>query len=52
VEVDTNITVANSWQEITVDFSGSPTSFDKLVLFPGWNVVNAGTYYIDDIKQD
>ncbi len=51
VEVDVNITVASAWQELTFDFTGTPTSFDRLVMFPGWGVANAGTYYIDDIKQ-
>lgn len=52
VEVDVNITTANAWEEITFDMSGTPTSFDRLVMFPGWGVANAGTFYIDDIIQD
>jgi hypothetical protein len=52
VEVDVNVTVANSWQSISVDFAGSASGvYDRLVLFPGWNVANAGTFYIDDIIQ-
>jgi hypothetical protein len=45
VEVDVNVTVANSWQSISVDFAGSASGvYDRLVLFPGWNVANAGTF--------
>jgi hypothetical protein len=52
VELDVNVTTANSWQSISVDFSGSNSGvYDRLVLFPGWNVANAGTFYIDDIVQ-
>jgi hypothetical protein len=52
VELDVNVTTANSWQNISVDFSGSSSGvYDRLVLFPGWNVANAGTFYIDDIVQ-
>ncbi len=52
VELDVNVTTANAWEEITVDFSGSASGvYDQLVLFPGWNVANAGTFYIDDIAQ-
>ncbi len=52
IEVDTNVTVAMGWQELTFDLSGAPADYDRVVLFPGWNVSNAGTYYIDDIKQE
>jgi len=51
VEVDAEVTQANTWQEISFDFSGSPATFDRLVMFPGWNVPNAGTFYLDDIRQ-
>ncbi len=52
VEIDANVSVANSWENITVDFSGTNSGvYDRLVLFPGWNVANAGTFYIDDIEQ-
>ena len=52
VEIDVNVTVANSWQTITADFTGSASGiYDRLVIFPGWNIANAGTYYIDDITQ-
>jgi PKD repeat protein len=52
VEIDVPVTAANTWQEITFDLTGQPTNFDRVVLFPGWNVANAGTFYIDDIIQD
>lgn len=52
VEVDVTVNTANSWQTITADFSGATSGvFDRLVLFPGWNVANAGTFYIDDVEQ-
>jgi PKD repeat protein len=51
VEVDVNVTTANTWEEITFDMTGTPADYDRLVIFPGWNVANAGTFYIDDIKQ-
>jgi hypothetical protein len=53
VEKDVDVTVANQWVEVSIDFSDAGSSnFNRLVLFPGWNVANAGTYYIDDIKQN
>lgn len=51
VELDVNVTTANAWEEITFDMTGTAADFDRLVIFPGWNVANAGTFYIDDIKQ-
>jgi hypothetical protein len=52
VEKDVDITVANQWVEVTIDFSDAgSTVFNRLVLFPGWDVANAGTFYLDDIKQ-
>lgn len=52
VEVDVNVTTANAWQELTFDLTGAASNFDRLVIFPGWDVANAGTFYIDDIKQE
>ena len=52
VEMDMEVTEASTWQEITWDMTGTPTSFDRLVIFPGWGVSDAGTFYIDDIKQE
>jgi hypothetical protein len=52
IEKDVTITKANEWVEISVDFSDATADvFDRLVLFPGWGVANAGTYYLDDISQ-
>jgi len=51
VEVDVNVTTANAWEEITFDLTGTPNIYNKLVIFPGWDVSNAGTFYIDDIVQ-
>jgi PKD repeat protein len=52
VEIDVDVLTANTWVELTFDMTGTPTSFDKLVLFPGWDVANSGTFYLDDIIQD
>jgi len=52
VEIDADVLTTNAWEQISVDFSGSTNGvFDKFVLFPGWNVPNAGTFYIDDVEQ-
>lgn len=52
VEFDVNVTTDNTWEEISVDFAGTASGvYDRLVLFPGWNVANAGTFYLDDIVQ-
>ena len=51
-EKDITVDTANEWVEISVDFSDLDASkFDRLVLFPGWDVSNAGTFYLDDISQ-
>lgn len=53
VEIDATVTTANAWEELTFDLSASgATAFDRVVIFPGWNVANAGTFYVDDIKQE
>ena len=52
VEVDGVVTNANTWKEITANFSAASSGvYDRLVLFPGWDVANAGTFYLDDISQ-
>lgn len=52
VEIDGTVQNANTWEEITIDFSGSASGvYDRIVLFPGWNVANAGTFYLDDLIQ-
>lgn len=52
VELDATVSTANTWVDVSVDFSGANAgAYDRLVLFPGWNVANAGTFYLDDIRQ-
>ena len=52
LEKDVAVTKANEWVEISIDFSEAATgTYDKIALFPGWNVENAGTFYVDDIIQ-
>ena len=51
VEIDQEVTVANAWEELKFDVSEVPSSvYARVVLFPGWDVSNAGTFYIDDIS--
>ena len=51
VEKDVNFTKTNEWEEVSIDFTGESGKYDRLVLFPGWSVATAGTFYIDDIVQ-
>ena len=52
VEKDVDITVANQWVEVSIDFSDAAAGkYNRMAMFPGWDVANAGTYYLDDIKQ-
>jgi len=52
IEKDVNVTTANQWVEVSIDFSDATAGvFDRLVLFPGWDVADAGTFYLDDIAQ-
>jgi hypothetical protein len=52
IEKDVNVTAANQWVEVSIDFSDATAGvFDRLVLFPGWDVADAGTFYLDDIAQ-
>ncbi len=51
-EKDITVDTANEWVEVSADFSDVDASkFDRLVLFPGWDVASAGTFYLDDISQ-
>lgn len=51
IEVDANIDVANQWTMLTFDVSGAVgKTYSRIVIFPGWNVPNAGTFYVDDIQ--
>ena len=54
VELDVTVPTANTWVTISVDIAGAggiSGLYDRLVLFPGWGVPNAGTFYMDDIVQ-
>ncbi|MFN5681450.1 MAG: carbohydrate-binding protein, partial [Bacteroidota bacterium] len=52
VEKDVDITVANQWVEVSIDFSDAAAGkYNRMAMFPGWGVANAGTVYLDDIKQ-
>lgn len=52
VEKDVIIPVTFTWVEVSVDFSSAASgTYNRLVLLPGWNVANAGTFYLDDFKQ-
>ncbi len=50
-EVDVQVTAANEWVELEADFTGSPASYDRIALFPGWDTTTPDTYFIDDISQ-
>ena len=50
-ERDVVITKANEWIELSVDFAGAATVFDRVVLFPGWGTTKPETFFIDDISQ-
>lgn len=57
VEVQAKTTVANSWEILTFDLTtassfSAANAYDRVILFPDFNVAGAGTtYYFDDIKQ-
>jgi len=57
VEVEATTTVANSWQILTFDLTTAASfkttnAYDRVILFPDFNVGGTGTtYYFDDIKQ-
>ena len=52
VEKDVAVSAAQAWTEVKIDFAGEPSNtYDRVVLFPGWSVANAGTFYLDDVKQ-
>ena len=52
IEMDQSVTVAQAWTELTFDWNGVGTLYDRLVIFPGWGVSNAGTFHVDNIKQE
>lgn len=57
VEVQGTTTVANAWEIITFDLTtgsgfNASNAYDRVILFPDFNVGGTGTaYYFDDIKQ-
>lgn len=52
VEVFMDVTKVNEWEEITFDFSGTPSNvYDKIALFLDFDNNNGGTFYLDDIQQ-
>jgi hypothetical protein len=57
VEVQAKTTVANSWEILTFDLTtassfSTANAYDRVILFPDFNVAGTGTtYYFDDIKQ-
>ncbi|NRT12937.1 hypothetical protein [Flavobacterium sp. 14A] len=57
VEVQSQTTVANAWEVLTFDLTSSAAfstanAYDRVILFPDFNVAGTGTtYYFDDIKQ-
>ena len=52
IEQDFPIGTANEWVEIEMDLSGAPAgTYNRIVLFPGWDTTTADTYYFDDLRQ-
>lgn len=51
VEVDANITKVNEWEELTFDFSGTPSdTYNKIALFFDFGSADQNTFYFDDIS--
>ena len=60
-QVDQTLTEANTWVELTFDFSGTAINladgYDKIVIFPDFDDVgqpagDGSIYYVDDIIQE
>ncbi len=54
IEKDVTLTNANSWQELTFDFTGISTTntFQRIVVFFNFGIPgNGSVYYFDDISQ-
>lgn len=56
-EYDQSIAGGGEWVEVTFDLTNDINgasavngSYGRIVLFPGWDVANAGTFYMDDIQ--
>ena len=53
IERDVEVTATSQWVTLTWDFSDlTTTTYDRVVIFPGWDIANAGTFYVDDIIQE
>lgn len=52
IEVDVEVTQAMTWEELTFDLTDAPAAVDRIVLFPGWDIGDAETFYLDDIIQN
>ena len=50
-EADAAVAVDSQWTQLSWDLSSVGTLYDRVVLFPGWGVSNAGTFYLDNIEQ-
>jgi hypothetical protein len=53
IERDATTTVANTWEELTYDFSGivNSNNYQRMVVFFAFGNAGTGaTYYFDDIK--
>lgn len=51
LEVDQSVDVAEEWVELTFDIAAAADrNLSRVVIFPGWDVSNAGIFYVDDIK--
>lgn len=53
IEKEVLTTVANSWEELTFDFSeiNNANNYVRMVFFLGYGQTTASTYYFDDVKQ-
>ena len=52
VEKDISVTTANSWVDVEWDMTGTPSDFDRLVLFPGWGLTTPEVFYLDNVRQE
>ncbi len=51
IEVDATVDTAEEWVELTFDLStDTERTLSQVVLFPSWDVPDAGTFYVDDIN--
>ncbi|MFL5730466.1 MAG: DUF5018 domain-containing protein [Cytophagaceae bacterium] len=52
IQKSATITAANTWQELTFDFSGQAanTGINKILILISPNTTNSGQYYLDDFK--